>query len=380
LNVAKISGEVIGRDLATWLATISDKLHKKLAAVDLVAARSGAAGNVPTLAAFLADFIAKRTGSARPGTIASMKGAAARLTDHFGDDVTIDAINSGQADEWLLWMTSTKKYAGATIGRTVKRARQFFRAAVRLKLLQENVFADLKAPGQTNESRNFYVTPEVAAQVLDALPDVEWRLIFALSRFGGLRCPSEHLPLTWPDIDWARDRFLVRSPKTGDRWVPIFAELRPYLAAAFEAAHEGTLHVISRRRDSAQRWGTLLDRILSRAGIKRWERLFHNLRASRQTELTARFSIGTVCRWLGNSISVADQHYLTAMETEFERAAKEGAIDCERKISGAVQKQAQQTEANGDEQLQTTTADRAKTLKYAGNAKKFPEACKSQGG
>jgi integrase len=69
--------------------------------------------------------------------------------------------------------------------------------------------------------------------VIDACPDAEWRLIFALSRFGGLRCPSEHLALTWPDVDWERDRFRVDSSKTGLRWVPIFPELRPYLEKKF---------------------------------------------------------------------------------------------------------------------------------------------------
>jgi hypothetical protein len=60
-------------------------------------------------------------------------------------------------------------------------------------------------------------------------------LIIALSRYGGLRCPSEHLALGWQDINWGLDRFLLRSSKTehhedvGERWVPIFPELRPFL-------------------------------------------------------------------------------------------------------------------------------------------------------
>ena len=39
-------------------------------------------------------------------------------------------------------------------------------------------------------------------------------LIFALSRFAGLRCPSEHLALRWSDINWERSRMIVQSPKT----------------------------------------------------------------------------------------------------------------------------------------------------------------------
>jgi len=70
-------------------------------------------------------------------------------------------------------------------------------------------------------------------------------LLFALSRFGGLRCPSEHLALTWNDVDWERNRFRVTSPKTahhegrGERWVPIFTEFRPYFEEAFELAAQG---------------------------------------------------------------------------------------------------------------------------------------------
>jgi hypothetical protein len=47
----------------------------------------------------------------------------------------------------------------------------------------------------------------------------------------------------------------VHSPKTehledgGERWVPLFPELKPILAEAFELAPEGALYVINRCRD-----------------------------------------------------------------------------------------------------------------------------------
>ena len=43
---------------------------------------------------------------------------------------------------------------------------------------------------QANKSREYFVSVLEAAKVLQACPDYEWRLIFALCRFGGLRCPS----------------------------------------------------------------------------------------------------------------------------------------------------------------------------------------------
>jgi site-specific recombinase XerD len=372
LNNAKIAGLVIDRNTAEWLSGIADVLHQKIAAAGLVASREVRA-EAPTLEKFIENFLAKRAVAA-PTTLLSMRISAKRLIEYFGADTRIDKIGEGDADDWLLWLTHEKKYARATIGRTVKRARQFFRPALRRHLIDKNPFADIKAPSQKNEARKHFVTQEVAYRVIDACPDLEWKLIFALSRFGGLRCPSEHLALGWQDVNWEQDRFLVRSPKKNDeRWVPIFPELRPFLAKAFDAAPEGAVHVITKRRPSAQRWGMLLGRILAKAGIEPWERIFHNLRASRETELSAIYPIAAVCRWLGNSAKVADDHYLMALERDFEKAAE----------FGALQNPVQQTATNGDFPPQTITENSAETLEIAGNAgnsKKFPEACKSQGG
>jgi integrase len=367
LNVAVISAQPIGRETAEWLGKVGDKLHAKLANAGLVVAREKVAV-LPLLGDFLADFTSRFAG-AKASTLSTIRVAAARLTVYFGREAPLDSITPGQADNWLTWMKLEKKYAGPTIGRTIKHAKRFFTAAVRLKILAESPFAHLRSRKQTNPARNEFISQETAYKVIDALPDVEWRLIFALARFGGLRTPSETLALTWADVDWENDRFEVTSSKTGKRLVPIFAELRPYLDAAFHAAADGAVNVIGRRRNSAQRWGVLLERILRRAGITRWERIFHNLRASRQTELTAIYSIGTVCRWLGNSVEVADAHYLSALESDFKRASS----------CGALHNPMHQSDANRHKLAHTSTVTFAETLEIAGNAKEHPEACKSQG-
>jgi hypothetical protein len=156
-------------------------------------------------------------------------------------------------------------------------------------------------------------------------------LLFALSRFGGLRCPCEHLALKWTDIDWERDRFRVDSPKTGVRWVPIFPELRPYLEEAFELAPEGAVHVIGRYRDANANLRTQLMRIIGKAGLKPWPKLFHNLRATRETELAAQHPIHVVCAWIGHAAAIAQKHYLQVTDADFERAclgrgAESGAV------------------------------------------------------
>ncbi len=180
---------------------------------------------------------------------------------------------------------------------------------------------------QANKSREYFITRDEAAKVLDACPDAQWKLLFALSRYGGLRCPSEHLRLRWGDVDWEHDRFTVRSPKTehhegkASRVVPLFPELRPYLEKVFDKAPEQTEFVITRYRDTNANLRTRLLRIMGRAGVSPWPKLFQNLRSTRETELTDQgFPQHVVCAWLGNSPKIANKHYLQVTDAHFDQA------------------------------------------------------------
>ena len=71
---------------------------------------------------------------------------------------------------------------------------------------------------------------------------------------------------------------------------------------------------------------TEMTRLLRRAGVSGWPRLFHALklqegRASRQTELQREFPQHVVCSWLGNSPRIAQQSYLLVTEDDFAKAA-----------------------------------------------------------
>jgi integrase len=329
LAAAAVAGLPWDAETARWVAGLAPVLADKLAAVGLIPRRQAAAST--RLREFLDAYAAGRT-DAKASTITAMRTGADRLVAYFGADRELSAITPGDADDWARWLLE-QQYAAATVGRTIKRARQFFRAAMRKKLIAENPFADVTAPGMGNEERKHFVDRPTAGRVLDTCPGYEWRLIFALSRFGGLRCPSEHLALGWSDVDWERGRFRVTSPKTerhegkGDRWVPIFPELRPHLEEAFEQAPEGAAHVITRHRDAStnQLFRKELLAILRKAGVAPWPKLFHNLRASRETELAAEYPLHVVCAWIGNSAPIAAKHYLQVTDADFERAAKSGA-------------------------------------------------------
>jgi integrase len=59
-----------------------------------------------------------------------------------------------------------------------------------------------------NKAREFDVTPAIAQAVLKACPTQRCQLIFALARWGGLRCPSEVVLLRWGDIDWEHKKII----------------------------------------------------------------------------------------------------------------------------------------------------------------------------
>ena len=65
-------------------------------------------------------------------------------------------------------------------------------------------------------------------------------------------------------------------------------------------------------------------RITKRAGLQSWPRLFHNMRASRQTELASEYPLHVVCDWLRNLVAVAGKHYLQVTDDHYAKAI-EGA-------------------------------------------------------
>ena len=191
----------------------------------------------------------------------------------------------------------------------------------------------MKTPSEVDTSKQAFITAEDTLKVIEECPTADLRLIVALARFGGIRIPSEYVNLTWKDVLWDKERVRITSPKTehhegrGERWIPLFPELRPFLEEAFDAAPEGAVHVVG----EAYRGGdinlrTALHRAIRRAGLKAWPKLFVNLRSSRETELVERFPLHVVTAWLGNTARIAQKHYLQVTDDHFARGAKSGAV------------------------------------------------------
>ncbi|MBY0587248.1 tyrosine-type recombinase/integrase [bacterium] len=344
LAASLIHGQPVARETAVWVSGIGQSLHDRLVRVGLVVARVDV--RATKLGPFIDAYIAERV-DVKPQTLINMRRAHVALVEHFGEGKPLSTITGGDADAFRLALLG-KGLADNTVRRTCGRARQFFKAAIRSELIQRNPFDGIKCAVGANPKRRRFISRADSQKVLDACPNAEWRLIFALSRFGGLRCPSEHLALRWGDVDWEHNRLIVQSPKTerhegkASRIMPIFPELLPHLRDAFDRADAGTEFVVAHKRGAGVNWRTQLERIIQRAGLQPWPKLFHNLRATRETELAESFPLHVVCAWIGNSPTIAAKHYLQVTDEHFDRAIR--WLPSSEK---AVQNPAQQAHARG---------------------------------
>jgi hypothetical protein len=111
--------------------------------------------------------------------------------------------------------------------------------------------------------------------------------------------------------------------------------------------------VIHRYRGPDTNLRTQFERIIRLAGVEAWPRLFHNLRASRQTELSNEYPPHVVADWLGNTVAVADTHYLMTTDEHYQRAVGgcEGGAD-------VVQKRVPQTDARKRTAAQAAPQDK----------------------
>ena len=332
LVAAKLAGHAIDDETARWLAGLDETMTDKLAAVGLVPKREPA--SITTVAGFLTEYVSRRT-DVKPATREVWRQTERNLKECYGANRDLRTIDETMAEDFKIFLLK-EGLAPTTIAKRLQFARQFFKAAMKRKLIPSNPFAEVGAKATIDPDRERFITREETDRLLGACPSTDWRVIVALSRIGGLRCPSEVLTLKWVDVDWERGRFRVHSPKTEHhpgketRDVPLFPELRSVLEEAREAAEAGTVYVVGKHAyrlaaDTPKGWKncnlrTQFLRIVKRAGMAPWPRLFHSLRASRETELARDYPIHVVTAWLGNTPKIAMKHYLMTTEDDFSRA------------------------------------------------------------
>jgi len=323
---AKRTGASYPAAAAEWLAGLPESVRRRLERFGLV--EPPEPPDCPTLADWVTRYIEGRR-DVKESTRTKYRQAEGKLLAFFGAGRRLDEITPGDADEFRIYLKAEAGCAEETIRSRLACAKLFLGAAVRKRVLVANPFDGQPTASRGNPKREYFVTLEEAAAVLAAIPDVGYRLVFALARYGGLRSPTEVQTLKWADVQWAQQRFTVHAAKTehhadaGIRVVPIFDELYPHLLAAFEAAEDGAIYCCPQHgRNAGQVYPKHILRAIAQAGLKPWPKLFQNLRSTRETELAEQFPVHVVCEWIGNSPRVAAKHYLQVTEDHFARAVQ----------------------------------------------------------
>ncbi len=322
---AKIAGHATVASTVEWIAgqqKQKSKLIKKLIELGLVH-REYRPDVADTLDAFIVSYMDNRT-DVKESTMLAYQKVRRRLVDYFGKDRRLVDITVGEAKQWRRQLLDSGLAEG-TVNRSAGTAIQFFNEAVDLKAIEVNPFKGLPTVVRGNRERFSYVERNTIEKVLDFCPDAEWRLLVGLARYGGLRVPSEALFLKWEDVALDGKTMTVTSPKTehyegkGTRQCPVFPELRQLIEDAREVAPADSEFMIQRYRESSN-LGTQFKRIVKKAGVEPWPKLWQNLRSTRVTELTDDFPEHVVVQWLGHSEKVAREHYLQVTDEHINRA------------------------------------------------------------
>jgi integrase len=323
LVICKKSGTDCRRATREWLERIRTdwpRLTNRLAELGLIA--STVQADQP-FAGFVDQLVASRS-DVKPNTVKLWRQSAGKIRLYFGNRM-IRSLTAKDGNDYLRWLSSPVEHGGAghtasTPTKHLNIAKGFLNEAVDAEILAGNPFQKVQGDRTVNKQRRRFITAALIESVIKTTEDLELRAIIALGRFGGLRTPSEPFALQWSHIDWQRLRIAVPAVKTKARELPLFPELVPYLKALHDGSVQNIFVFPELRKFSHAYVRKQMARLIGLAGVEVWPKLFQNIRSSRQTELEAKFPRKTVCEWMGNSETVADQHYLQVLDEHYDRA------------------------------------------------------------
>lgn len=310
----RASGQALTPAQLKWLDGLKPGQRKTLLNAGLIGVvDTSATAGAKTIADFLTQWFRHRADS-KPSTILAWGHVRRNLVEYFGADKALGSITEDDAENFQRWLAGNQKLSPATTRKRIQIAKQMLESARKARLIQENPFSEMKTGAINNKSRQHFVSISDILKVLDACSSTEWRLAVVLARFGALRVPSEIRDLKWEHINWQHRCFRVFSPKLhrhedkSERIVPLFPEIERELLDLQEVVGRPSEFVLPNIRLTTNVHPTL-NRIVKRAGLKPWPRLWQNLRASRATELEAQFGGAKAATVCGHAEKVAQDHY-----------------------------------------------------------------------
>ena len=319
--VAVDTGASLDRQTLLWIQAAPDDLKERFERVGLIE-RAG----LLTVGELAEKYLRSASARLKPNTVRLAEWSFNIFFEYVPEDTPVESITVARACE--VFESVRASYSPASYTTVARVLRRLFAWAVDLELIEKNPLRAVKGASEKNKSREFFVDRVTCEKILAACPSQEWRALFALWRFGGVR-RGEAFLLTWGAIDLNRGRVLVRSPKTerhagkGERVIPLFPELRSELSALRDSLSRAERAPAARVIPSIG-YNNVQKKfadILTAARVRAWPRLIQNLRASRAVEVYREFGALAESEWIGHGVEVAKNHYLRVLSDEFARAA-----------------------------------------------------------
>jgi integrase len=210
--------------------------------------------------------------------------------------IAVEDVRRADATAFCAWLVKNGASDG-TNHKNVQWLKVLWRHAVAMELVDRDPWLHVKGGKRPKPKGWRQLTDEEFNRILEACPSPEWKRLFALCRWAGLR-RGEALSLRWVDVDVVGRWMTVRG-KTGEREVPMSPRLVPLLdgVGAVCPSDNGSLNRIAAG-------------IFSAAGVGGFGTAFHSFRKMCASEwLAAGIPLADCSKYLGHSEAILFTHY-----------------------------------------------------------------------
>ncbi len=335
----QVAGLAMEMETAKFLSELPEVIQERYRKCGLIGASAATKPKKQTdLTSYLHSYFESRKTEVKSTTWTFYQHTRKRLLEYFGDNKLLAEVTASDARAFKIWLESTNKrdkaddkkpikgLASNTVRRRLSLCRQIFKQAFEDGLISRNPFNGFKTSVRSNKEKQFYIDMPTYEKVLAKAPNTRWRVLLGLARLTAFRIPSEAAALKWEHIDWETHRLsVVESSKTEHhearaiRYVPIPKSLEEDLAKLRTEKGPESEYVIGDINGQTN-LRTTLEKIIKRAKVTQWPKLWQNLRASASTDF-ARVLPGHVAAAIcGHTKQIAQEHYWTVTDTDLDRA------------------------------------------------------------
>jgi hypothetical protein len=347
IRVSNEFGEALSGDQIKFLASLPDKLHRKLAQLGFARKRQATRSKDSfTLENVRNEFQEGR--DVKESTLDNEDRALDLLEGFFDKDKDVRDITELEAERCAKWLRKqrligTGKLASSTVSGHLRKITGLFTYMVKAKLIGENPFGNINKAMKRDKSKDCVVTVEEADDYINAVEHPQWKAIIAIARYCGVRGPSDLLYMQRKHVNFDKKQVTFPSVKNGNRNCPMFPEVVEHFQwlCDREDAPNGYLfkdieqggHGKKCSWEGARVSGKLKDLNLRKTpndsyrratGKNPIPRFFKNCRATRVTDLIKKegFSQHTVCEWIGHTEEISKNHYQMMIEEDHSRATE----------------------------------------------------------